>query len=109
MECSELKRIRKALGLTQKDFSDELGIQQSNYSKYERGAASIPPYIEKSIQFYIEAKGVVELIEKVERLETDKLHLTNEIKKIDQDIEESKDRSSHNPGSSALGIEGAKG
>lgn len=37
----ELRRIRKALGLTQSEFADRLGLHQSTVSKFETGELPI--------------------------------------------------------------------
>ncbi len=40
-----LKGARKREGLTQKEICDKLGLQQSNYSKMEKGERPIPEHL----------------------------------------------------------------
>ncbi|MBR5527977.1 MAG: helix-turn-helix transcriptional regulator [Clostridia bacterium] len=42
MYFEKLKTLRKELGMTQSDIGEILGIMQTVYSRYERGAATIP-------------------------------------------------------------------
>ena len=103
-----IKSIRKSLGLTQIQFAKELGMTQGSLTNYERGVTPVPTYIEKLIELYIEVSGSEDLIAKVTQLEAEKVKLKNEIKKIDQDIENSKASPRRRPGGSVLGLEGAK-
>ncbi len=41
--AENLKVIRKSLGLTQQDIADELQINRTTYTKYERGVTE-PPF-----------------------------------------------------------------
>ena len=44
-EGTELKEIRKALGMTQKEFSDLFGVQHNTISEWESGKTRIPNYV----------------------------------------------------------------
>jgi len=77
--------------MTQVEFSQELGIGQSNYSRYERGAQVIPKYIEKLVQLYIGEEDQADLIDRVAELEEENRSLRKTLKKIDDDIEQSKE------------------
>ena len=37
MFCDNLKNARQSIGLSQKEFAEKIGIQQAQYSTYERG------------------------------------------------------------------------
>lgn len=56
MKNSKLKEIRQALGLNQKAFADELGIQQSYYSALELGKKDIST--SKVLQLLFDKIGV---------------------------------------------------
>ena len=42
MYFKRLKTLRKELSMTQNDIAEFLGIAQTVYSRYERGAATLP-------------------------------------------------------------------
>lgn len=42
MTAAELKRIREALGLTQPQFAEKLGIGMRTYVRYERDGRAVP-------------------------------------------------------------------
>lgn len=53
---NELKRRRKAMGLSQRDFARECGISFAYYGKIERGEHSATLYLIKQIADYLEIR-----------------------------------------------------
>jgi len=103
-----IRHVRKSLGMTQVEFAKELSITQGSLSDYERGRTDVPPYIEKLIELYIQVHGVDGLIKHNSILRDKKTVLEEEIKKIDQELEQSEDSPSRRNSSNPLpGIEGA--
>ena len=50
MNASELKRIRKSLGLSQVNFGAAIGRSEWQIIRYEKGTAAITPLIERAVR-----------------------------------------------------------
>ncbi|HEV2860966.1 MAG TPA: helix-turn-helix domain-containing protein [Pyrinomonadaceae bacterium] len=50
MEPNELKRRRKALGLSQEQLAVLLDVDEMTVSRWERGVHPIPKYIELAVE-----------------------------------------------------------
>ena len=53
-ECAvkpeEMKRIREALGMTQEEFADEIGVHRVTVAKWEGGDRTIPEPVARLVQ-----------------------------------------------------------
>ncbi|MCF7827193.1 MAG: helix-turn-helix domain-containing protein [Candidatus Marinimicrobia bacterium] len=96
----DLKGIRKSLGFTQADFAEELRIDRTSLSDYERGKTTMPPYVEKLIELYLEVHGETGLLYQVDSL-------NSELKKLDRDAELDAGRRRRSRRNPLPGIEGA--
>jgi transcriptional regulator with XRE-family HTH domain len=56
MKATELKLIRSALGLTQAQFAQLLGVHEITVSKWERGQGAPSPYQQALIQSFSKAQ-----------------------------------------------------
>lgn len=92
--------------MTQTQFANELGVSRTSLSGYEGGRTEVPLYIEKLIQFYIEARGVEEVLKEKAVLEEKKAALERELKKLDADLERDAERRSRNSRDPLPGVEG---
>jgi transcriptional regulator with XRE-family HTH domain len=55
MDADELREKRKALGMTQAQLAQSLGVNVMTVSRWERGLRSIPPHLPLALEA-IEAK-----------------------------------------------------
>lgn len=53
---SEIKALRESTGLTQRAFSDMLGIPKRSIENWESGVSNPPKYVVRLIAFYIANK-----------------------------------------------------
>lgn len=53
---NEIKALREETGLTQRAFSDMLGIPKRSIENWESGVSNPPKYVVRLISFYIENK-----------------------------------------------------
>lgn len=50
IENERLKKVRKALGLTQMEMAEKIGLKQGSYSDVERGKATVSNYVKLSLE-----------------------------------------------------------
>jgi len=83
-----LKQLREKLNMTQQEFADEIGIGRSVLSKYERGVAKIPTYIEKHVELYMSLHKQENIIKEMRDLAVEKFMAGENLKRIDAEIEQ---------------------
>jgi len=59
----DVKKLREELGLTQKQFAELLGVNQSQISRWER-QGYVPKRVEKCLQLLIKLREIQRLIQK---------------------------------------------
>lgn len=102
-----LRKLRASLNLSQSEMADQLGISQVSLSRYETGAIEIPPYIEKLIEVLYLGKGSGAAEKRIRQLETENRELKEELKKIDETMDEIRERHRRNRRNVAGGLSGA--
>lgn len=50
LTATDLKDIRKFIGITQQELADHLEISQASVAHYERNAIEIPPYVATKLE-----------------------------------------------------------
>ncbi len=50
MSPSELKEARSALGLTQKELGEQLGVTANTVARWERGERTIPEFLTLALE-----------------------------------------------------------
>lgn len=56
---STIKELRKATGMTQKEFSDYFGIPKRNIENWEGGVNKCPPYLFSLIEYKLRNEGML--------------------------------------------------
>ena len=54
-----VKELRKAAGMTQKEFSEYFGIPQRNIEDWERDIAKCKPYLVELMHYKLKNEGII--------------------------------------------------